>query len=188
MSVLGKATMKQQILALLAAGKTYRQIVAEVGCAKSTISYHAKNVKSPPSCKVFDWTEVQAYYDAGHSGRQCRKDFGICNNVWYNASTQGRIVLREDKPIPLEELMAQGRNTPRAHLRWRLMRAGVFDAKCSVCGLENWLGKPISMHLHHISGVKTDNRLGNLQLLCPNCHSQTENYGGRNSKKHIVNK
>ncbi len=110
--------MKDRILALLAEGKTYKEIVAEVGCAKSTVAYHAKNVKPPPNYKVHDWAEVQQYYDAGHSGRQCMKQFGICAAVWYNARKQAKIALREDKPLSLEVLTAQGRNTSRAHLRW----------------------------------------------------------------------
>ena len=175
--------MKQQILALLAAGKTYKEIVAGLGCAKSTISYHAKSVKSPPSYKVHDWAEVQRYYDAGHSGRQCMKNFGICAAVWHNASVQGKIALREDKPIPLEELMATGRRTSRAHLRWRLLKDGVFDSVCAVCGIISWQDKPLSLHLHHINGVKNDNRLENLQMLCPNCHSQTDSYSGRNANR-----
>ena len=175
--------MKQRILALLAAGKTYKEIVAEIGCAKSTISYHAKNVKPPPNYKAHDWAEVQRHYDAGHSGRQCMKDLGICAAVWYNASVQGKIVLREDKPISLDVLTAQGRETSRAHLRWRLLKDGVFASACAACGIMDWQDKPLSLHLHHINGVKNDNRLDNLQMLCPNCHSQTTSYSGRNASR-----
>ena len=179
--------MRQRILALLAEGKTYSQIVAELGCAKSTVSYHAKNVREPPNYKVHDWAAVQKYYDEGHSGRKCMAQFGICAAVWYNASKQGKIILREDLPIPMEILTAAGRNTTRAHLRWRLLKAGVLDTKCAECGITEWCSKPLSLHLHHVNGIKNDNRPENLQMLCPNCHSQTENYSGRNVKR-ITNK
>jgi hypothetical protein len=48
--------------------------------------------------------------------------------------------------------------------------------KCECCGNTEWLGNPINLEIHHINGDRTDNRLENLQLLCPNCHSYTENY------------
>jgi hypothetical protein len=49
--------------------------------------------------------------------------------------------------------------------------------------ISTWKDKPLSLHLDHINGCRTDNRLNNLRLLCPNCHSQTDTYCGRNKGK-----
>lgn len=51
-------------------------------------------------------------------------------------------------------------------------------ADCSNEGLHN--GKPLTLQLDHVNGNNTDNRLENLRFLCPNCHSQTDNFTGKN--------
>ena len=136
------APMRQRILALLAEGKTYSQIVAELGCAKSTISYHAKSVKPPPNYKVHDWAAVQKHYDEGHGVKECRRHFGICTNVWYNAVKAGKVVPRADYRIPIAVLLSPERNTARSHVRWRLIGDGILEEKCARCGISEWLGKP----------------------------------------------
>jgi len=52
-------------------------------------------------------------------------------------------------------------------------------SSCESCKLNIWLNQPIPLEIHHINGVNTDNRIENLQLLCPNCHALTNNYRGR---------
>lgn len=69
------------------------------------------------------------------------------------------------------------------HLKLRLFREGVFEEKCLRCGIDSWMGEKLTLHLHHKNGNTTDNRLDNLEILCPNCHSVTPNYSGKNIKK-----
>ena len=63
-------------------------------------------------------------------------------------------------------------------LKEKLLKEGLKENKCECCGITEWNGKPIVMQLHHIDGNNKNNSLNNLQMLCPNCHSQTENYCG----------
>jgi 5-methylcytosine-specific restriction endonuclease McrA len=82
--------------------------------------------------------------------------------------------------MPLESLLVIGRRqTNRAHIKSRLIHAELKENRCEECGIKEWRGKPLNMELHHINGDGTDNRLENLQLLCGNCHAQTDNWGGR---------
>ena len=55
--------------------------------------------------------------------------------------------------------------------------------KCEECGLTEWRGQKIPLQIHHKDGVHINNEINNLQLLCPNCHAQTENYAGRNKAR-----
>ncbi len=52
-------------------------------------------------------------------------------------------------------------------------------ARCEECGIETWNGRPLVFHIHHKDGDHKNNAVDNLRLLCPNCHSQTDNYANR---------
>ena len=54
--------------------------------------------------------------------------------------------------------------------------------RCEKCNGEEWLEKTIPIQLHHKNGKKKDCRRKNLELLCANCHTQTDNWTSRNSK------
>jgi 5-methylcytosine-specific restriction endonuclease McrA len=60
----------------------------------------------------------------------------------------------------------------------RLLGMG-WSYTCHECGVANWRGRRLTLHLEHINGIHNDHRLLNLRFLCPNCHSQTSTYGNR---------
>ena len=68
------------------------------------------------------------------------------------------------------------------NLKNKLIKYNILKYECKECGLSEWRGKDISLQLHHINGKSNDNRLENLMLLCPNCHSQTDTYAGKKKK------
>jgi 5-methylcytosine-specific restriction endonuclease McrA len=55
------------------------------------------------------------------------------------------------------------------------------ECKCLHCGLVDWMGKPITLELDHVDGNNKNNTRENLRYLCPNCHSQTDTWRGRNN-------
>lgn len=87
------------------------------------------------------------------------------------------------KKFSLAEKLVAGRPCTAGVLRKQLIREGVLADICAKCGIGNqWHGAPLVLHLDHISGDSLDNRLENLRILCPNCHSQTPTWAGRNAK------
>ena len=52
---------------------------------------------------------------------------------------------------------------------------------CERCQLSTWQNLPITLEIHHIDGIRTNNSIKNLQLLCPNCHSLTDNWRRKNN-------
>ncbi len=88
---------------------------------------------------------------------------------------------------PLEEVLVQGSAYSRRALKGRLLKCGLLKEACAECGLGPvWQGKRLVLALDHINGVSDDNRIENLRLICPNCHSQTSTFAARN-KKPVVN-
>ena len=81
--------------------------------------------------------------------------------------------------ILTSDLLINNSNYNSYKLKNRLLRDGYKEYICEKCKRTEWEGEPIPLELHHINGDNRDNRIENLQLLCPNCHAQTDNYRGR---------
>jgi hypothetical protein len=148
------------------------------------VSYHARRRDTPgsPACgRRYDWSEVQRFYDAGHSVTECQREFGFARQAWANAVRRGAVVARP-QATPLEVLLQRDAPRGRWNLKRRLIAASLKREVCEECGISSWRGRPLSLALHHVNGDRNDNRLENLALLCPNCHSQTDNFGVLNRR------
>lgn len=91
---------------------------------------------------------------------------------------KGMTGLDETAVFPLEKLLDKNTKVKGNALKNKLVAQGLRENKCEICGLS---GEEITLELHHINGDHFDNRIENLQILCPNCHSKTSSYRKKKS-------
>ncbi len=131
---------------------SFRQMILELGLKETGGNY--SNIQK--RCKEFS-------VDTSHF-------FGM---VWYKKGHPSFSKIGK----PLEEYFVKGdKKLSSSTVKSRLINNALRDYKCESCGINEWLGGRIVLELHHVNGDPTDNRLENIQLLCPNCHSRTHNY------------
>jgi DNA-binding CsgD family transcriptional regulator/5-methylcytosine-specific restriction endonuclease McrA len=174
-----------RVAELLADGVPRAEVARRLGISKATVSYHARRLGETideRAARRYDWSAVQRYYDAGHSVTECIERFGFSRYSWHAAVKRGVIAARPQR-MSVEQLCKAGTARNRFHLKRRLLELGLKEERCERCGIAEWHGARLVMALHHVNGDRHDNRLDNLQLLCPNCHSQTENFSGRNRRE-----
>ena len=176
---------RDAVALLLVDGLSHAEIARRLRISKQTITYHARRLGSAINdqcARRYDWAAIQRYYDQGKSVRDCIKAFGFSSASWHDAVRRGAIIPRPSA-TPMSELLVAGTYRGRHNLKLRLLKEGVKQNRCERCELSAWQGEPLSLALHHINGDRLDNRLENLELLCPNCHSQTDTYSGRNGHR-----
>lgn len=98
-----------------------------------------------------------------------------------NQGGKGTSKKHNGNKIPLKEIL-EGKHPyyQTGKLRARIIKEGIMDRRCSVCNLEEWNNKEIPIELDHIDGDRTNHKLENVRLVCPNCHAQTSTYRGKN--------
>ena len=110
-------------------------------------------------------------------------------SLWRRAKKIGlawkdkKYVFSNPSKIPTNEIL-EGKHPyyQTLKLKKRLIKDGIKENKCEICGINEWNGKSLSIQLDHIDGDSHNHKLENLKMICPNCHSQTETYCGRNKK------
>lgn len=93
--------------------------------------------------------------------------------------------LAKANTIPLSQILVRDSTYQSTHnLKNRLWRNQILRQECYMCGIGSvWQGSYLSLQLDHIDGDRTNNTVENLRILCPNCHSQTESFAGKNKRK-----
>jgi len=90
------------------------------------------------------------------------------------AWSKGMVLMNGGNPF------TKGKIRPNSNLKRALIVKGIVKEECHICKLKDWRGNKIVLELDHIDGDKSNNTLENLRFLCPNCHSQTPTFRGRN--------
>lgn len=181
---------------LLNKGESWTKIAKIIGCHRQTVAYYSKKLKqgkkiiatkARKSPKLYNWIEIQEFYNQDNGYIKCKQKFGFSNNAWLFAIKNKLIKVKTHQEI--FEINLQKTNKLCSHTtKLNLFKYGFKIKKCEQCLLNEWNGKEIPLELHHIDGNKINNKRENLQILCPNCHAQTSNYGIRNRKNFIFKK
>ena len=88
-----------------------------------------------------------------------------------------------NKKLTAEDLLIENCTHNRRSLKRYIIQHNLIPYKCAICGnTGEWNNKPLTLTLDHINGINDDNRLENLQFVCPNCDSQQDTYGSKNLK------
>ena len=101
----------------------------------------------------------------------------------YNTNQAGKGIKRKSpiNKIKTEDILnGEYPDYQTFKLKNRLLQEGYKERKCECCGLTIWNGLPIPLELHHIDGNRNNHKFENLQLLCLNCHAQTDTFRAKN--------
>lgn len=184
-----RSTIGAEVRERLLRGESNALICAALKASPATVSHHARTLGlGKASRPTYDWSAVQADIDRGLRLRELVEKYRFARATYSKAVASGRVVPRKTQAqMSLDELLTfvANRRTSsgeRRHLKRLLIKEGT-PRECRECKNARWLGRPISLDLDHIDGNPRHNFRENYRLLCPNCHSMTSTWRGRNCRK-----
>jgi len=191
-----------KIKQLLLDGKNYNEICRELQVAKSTVAYHARKLElkrgNSFERKEHDWSAIQKYYDEGYCMAEVAEHFNMRYSTLIDARKTGKFKANRKQlckkyignggeRVSNDVIFVENSQYDAIIVRKRIKKYNFLDYRCSNvnCLLHHdvtWNGIKIVLQVDHINGIRNDHRLCNLRYLCPNCHSQTDTFCGRNKK------
>ena len=143
-------------------------------CCKNNVAKCSK-IRKKISEKV-----LKAHKDGRIPGwNKLEKEYGI-NRNWAKGKTilsDHRLSKNKNK---VNEIFIINSKVSPGYVKTLIIKEKLKPYKCNNCGIDRWNNKKIVLEMHHIDGNRKNNTLENLVLLCPNCHSQTNNFKGKN--------
>lgn len=117
-----------------------------------------------------------------HCDCKCESVGSLCTNCSTKKNIdRDDLHSKDDERNFVESVLIEGSKLENHKIKNSILKYELIEDKCSCCGISgDYNDSPLTLHLEHINGVRNDHRLENLTFLCPNCHSQTDTYCGRN--------
>lgn len=150
---------RQQLQDLLDSNGTYMSILRAAGIESSSSTNTLKRIISEHDLDTSKFEENRKIFLKQSAKRSFCRKYDIESKLRKNTKAQSH------------------------KLKNKLIELGYKENKCELCGISEWMNTPVKLQLHHIDGDHNNNELSNLQILCPNCHSMTDNFGVYNSKR-----
>lgn len=150
----------EQLIAIVKESRSVRMVIMKLGLIPAGGNY------------------VQVYYRI----KDLNLDTSHFKGMGWSRGEQG---LPNKNKIPIEDILVLGSRYQSFKLRNRLFKEGFKKPVCELCGwCQQTKDGRIPLELDHVNGIHNDNRLENLRVLCPNCHSLQDTHRGRNKNRH----
>lgn len=196
---------REEIFKLRENGFSYNEIAKKLSCNKSIVAYYLNPQRfSIEKIKEKEKKEKEYEEFVCNLVKESENINQVCKALGKKATNTNyeqikKIILKYQvdishftsdvkyeihKRYTFDEIFRQNSEFKnKSLLKRKLINLKIKEPECEKCHNKYWLDSIIPLQIHHINGDKNDNRVENLQLLCPNCHTLTENYCGKNKKK-----